>query len=415
MTSSEEPRRFWLAGRIVTDGNTIEAGAVAVEGDRIAFVGLADEFAGRDDFGAFERLPVPDRAMLVPGLVDLHCHGAAGVDFPTAGPEDIARAVGFLHASGTTTLLASLVTAERSDMVAAAGNLAYFAERGELAGIHSEGPFLSSARCGAQDPAFLGEPDPDFVDSLVEAARGQLRTMTYAPELAGADALVEQLASHGVVPSVGHTDADAATAGASLRLAAEELGSAGFDGYTEKPTVTHLFNGMPAMHHRSPGPVAACLEAAAGRRAIVELIGDGTHLDPHTVATVFALVGAEQIALVTDSMAAAGLGDGDYVLGPAKVHVVDGEARLPDGSLAGGTATMLDVVRSAVEAGVPLADALRSATSVPAAVLGLPDEVGSLHLGFRADVLVLDAGMNLSAVYRGGELLRPAPTGGPPA
>lgn len=405
MTSIEEPARLWLAGRIVTDGRTIDDGAVAIDGDRIVFAGTAEEFSRQPDFAEFEQVAVPQRALLVPGLVDLHCHGAAGVDFATAGTSKISGALDFLHASGTTTVLASVVSGDRSAMLAAAETLAGFAEEGAIAGIHAEGPFLSSARCGAQDPAHLGAPDPDFVDSLVESSRAQLRTMTYAPELDGAEALVEQLASHGVVPSIGHTDADAHTVAASLRLAAEELGSAGFDGYTERPTVTHLFNAMPPMHHRSPGPVAACLAAAAEGRAVLELIGDGRHVDPFTVATVFSLVGSEAIALVTDSMAATGLGDGNYVLGPASVPVVDGVALLHDGTLAGGTATLLDVVRATVAAGVPLADALRSATSIPAAVLGLADEVGSLHMGFRADVLVLDAAMNLEAVYLAGKRL----------
>ncbi|MDN6177414.1 MAG: amidohydrolase family protein, partial [Micrococcaceae bacterium] len=227
-------------------------------------------------------------------------------------------------------------------------------------------------------------------------------------ELAGSDALVEQLVSHGVLPSLGHTNADAPTVTASLDVAVEELSSAGFDGYTERATVTHLFNGMPPMHHRSPGPVAACLEAAAAGKVVVELIADGVHLDPAIVRAMFVLLGAESIVLVTDSMAATGLPDGQYTLGPQDVVVADGAARLAEGnSLAGGTATMLDVVRSTVEAGVPLEQAVLSASSVPAELVGLTDEVGALGIGFSADAVIVDRHFRLLRVYRDGVELAP--------
>lgn len=379
---------------------------VAVDGHRISFAGNPTEFAFWDQRDDYELIQLPEGHTIVPGLIDLHCHGAVGGDFPGGSAEAIRAAIDFLHASGTTTLLASLVTGDRNRMLEQAALLAGFCESGDLAGIHSEGPFLSHARCGAQDPAFLSDPDPDFVDELIAAAQGQLRTMTYAPELAGSDALVEQLASQGVVPSLGHTDADAATVTASLNLAREELASAGFDGFTENPTITHLFNGMPPLHHRSPGPVAACLELAAAGNVIVELIADGTHLAPDMVRTVFNLVGARSIALVTDSMAAAGLRDGSYELGPAQVTVLNGEARLTsNGALAGGTATMLQVVQRTVAAGVSLQDAIASATAVPASVLGLSDEAGRLHQGFVADLLVLNEDLGLERTYRRGVLL----------
>lgn len=390
----------------MSHGTETPDGIVAVEGNRIFFAGKATEFAFLEDSASFELRNSPAGTIIIPGLIDLHCHGAVGGDFPSADSEAIGKAIEFLHRSGTTTLLASLVTAKREDMLASARVLSEFAVRGDLAGIHAEGPFLSDVRCGAQDPAFLSDPDPDFIDALIEASSGQLRTMTYAPERANSDALVEQLVSQGVVPSLGHTDADAAMVTASLELAREELGSAGVDGFTERPTITHLFNGMPPLHHRAPGPVAACLELAAARKIIVELIADGVHLDPMTVRTVFNLVGAESIALVTDSMAAAGLQDGEYSLGPAQVTVANGQARLSsNGSLAGGTATMLGVLRSAVAGGVPLGDAIVSATSVPAEVLGLIDEAGRLHQGFAADLLLLDQDLTLLQVVRNGETI----------
>jgi N-acetylglucosamine-6-phosphate deacetylase len=163
---------------------------------------------------------------------------------------------------------------------------------------------------------------------------------------------------------------------------------------------------MPPLHHRSPGPVAACLRLAAAGRVAVELVADGVHLDPETVRMVFALAGAANVALVTDSMAATGLPDGEYELGPAGVVVRDGEARLRgSGALAGGTATLLDVVRRTVAAGVDPADAVLSATAVPAAVLGLGAEVGSLRTGLRADVVVVDPDFRPVLVVREGDVL----------
>lgn len=406
MTSTEEPTRLSLRGRTVSGGTLTEEAVVAFEDDRISFVGSPEEFSQWPEAEAYTEVRIPAGATILPGLVDVHCHGAAGADFPSGDPEAAERAIRFLHAAGTTTLLASLVTAGRDDMLRAAEALAPLAEQELLAGLHAEGPFLSTARCGAQDPAHLGVPDPDFVDELVARSQGQLRSMTYAPELAGTDALIEQLVSHGVLPAVGHTDADAATVTASLDVATEELSSAGFDGYTERAMVTHLFNGMPPMHHRAPGPVAACLEAAAQGKAVVELVADGVHLDPATVRMVFALLGPGAIVLVTDSMAATGLADGRYTLGPQDVVVSGGAARLADGnSLAGGTSTMLDVVRSAVDGGVPLEQAVQSATAVLAELVGLADEVGALDVGFSADAVVVDRHLRLVSVFRNGRQL----------
>lgn len=398
--------RQLLFGTVVSDGALHEDAVVAVDGGRIAYAGPAAGFGGgRAGFADAPALPLPPGALILPGLVDLHCHGAYGGDFPSSGEAQARRAIDFLHRSGTTTLLASLVTAAPESLLRAIALHARLAGEGLLAGIHLEGPFLSPARCGAQDPAFLRAPDPDLLGELLGAARGTLAVMTFAPELAGADGLVRLLAGQGVVPSLGHTDCDDATAAAALRLAAEALqGSPG----DRRPTVTHLFNAMPPLHHRSPGPVAACLRSAAAGRAVLELVADGTHLDPAAVATVFQLAGAANIALVTDSMAAAGLPDGGYTLGRSAVTVADGVARLDaGGALAGGTATLLEVVRRTVAAGVPLPDAVRSATAVPAAVLGLSGELGSLRPGLRADAVVVNSRLGLYRVMRGGEWLAP--------
>ncbi|HAY42299.1 MAG TPA: N-acetylglucosamine-6-phosphate deacetylase [Micrococcaceae bacterium] len=397
--------RYAIFATLISDGQKISDGALAIEDDRIRFAGSRDDWLAQSDAAQFPEHQVPLGSILIPGLIDLHNHGALGADFANPEHGQVTDALHYLHRAGTTTLLASLVTAEPAEMLRAAEILAEFAEAGQIAGIHAEGPFLSAARCGAQDPRYLRDPDPEFVDELISASRGQLRTMTYAPELPGSEELIEQLVALGVVPSLGHTNASAQVTATSLKFAREQLQNAGVDGFTEKPTVTHLFNGMPQLHHREPGPVAACLEEAARGNAYLELIADDVHLSPETVRLVFNLIGGQRVVLVSDSMSATGLSDGQYSLGPAQVTVSDGQARLGDGSLAGGTATLLEVLRCTVSAGIALTRAVESATSIPASLIGLADEVGSLHYGFCADVVVLDAQLELHQVIRNGQVL----------
>ena len=416
------PESYLLSGTLITDGHARADSVVAVAGGRIAYAGPRRGFNAAN-FGGARELPVPPGGSILPGLVDLHCHGAAGGSFPTGDGGQCRAAVDFLHRSGTTTLLASLVAAPAEELVRGIQVLRTLADDGLIAGLHAEGPFLSAARCGAQNPEWLRHPDPALLRRLLHAAGGTLKTMTYAAELPGAAELVGLLTVTGVTPSLGHTDADARTAAASLAGAAESLQArslraapapggpvpapAGPPGTTgRRPTVTHLFNAMPPLHHRNPGPVAACLRLAAAGTVAVELIGDGVHLDPETVGMVFDLVGADNVVLVTDSMAATGLPDGDYELGRSAVAVRGGVASLTStGALAGGTATLLEVVRRTIAAGVAPADAVKAATLVPAGILGLEDGTGRLMAGRRADVVTVDADFELVAVLRGGHLL----------
>jgi len=390
-----------LRGRIITATMDLPDGVVAVDGGLVTFAGPAPEFPGV--------LPEkgPGGQILMPGLVDLHCHGAYGSDFSESDLDGASRAARYLHNRGTTTLLASVVTGEPRDLMRSLGVLKELAEQGLVAGSHLEGPFLSSQQCGAHDPALLMDPAPELAAQLLAAAGHSLASMTLAAELPGASGVVDQLSARGIVPSLGHTAADHATAGAFLERAAAGLRSAADNRGRIRPTVTHLFNAMPPLHHRSPGPVSASLSAARGGSAVVELIGDGVHLAPETVKLVFDLVGAGNIALVTDAMAATGLEDGQYRLGSLSVTVSGGVARVDGtGAIAGGTATLLDVVRTTVAAGVPLQDAVTSASAVPASVLGLSAEVGDLRAGMRADIVVLGQDLQLAGVLRGGEWVR---------
>lgn len=383
------PSDVVLRGRVVTPDGVLPDGVVAVRDGRLAFVGPSSAWTG----GRTEQV-----GTVLPGLVDVHAHGAAGHSFPE-GTVEGGEAVAAHHAAhGTTTMLASLVSASEPDLVRATAAAAELADRGLVAGVHLEGPFLSPQRRGAHEPAVLRDPDPRLLERVVEAGRGHVRSLTYAPELPGAAELASRAADLGLLVSVGHTDADA-------RTVATALAGGG-------TSVTHLFNGMPSLHHRSPGPVAAALQAAARGLTVVELIADGVHLADETVAAVLDLVGPDQVALVSDSMAAAGVGDGSYRLGDLDVDVVDGVARLAgDGppeerSIAGGTARLLDVVRRTVQhAGVDLATAVRSASSTPARLLGLHDETGSLATGLRADLVVVDDDLQPVRVMRRGSWL----------
>lgn len=429
-TAETAPADVVLRGEVVTPAEVLPDGVVVLSGGSIAWVGPAAQLPGT---WADELPPVPaPGTTLLPGLVDVHDHGGGGASFPDATTREEALVAAREHLRhGTTSLVASLVTAPRDVLLARAALLADLVESGDLVGIHAEGPFLSAARCGAQNPQDMLAGDPVLVTDLAAAARGHLVTMTVAPEVPGvadgrgrgddgepADDVLAALVRAGAVPSVGHTDAsaeqvDAAVARARAllgggRRSAAAGGGAGA-GRSARPTATHLFNGMRPLHHRDPGPVAACLAAAARGELVVELVADGTHLADGTVRAVFDLVGAGSIALVTDAMAAAGMADGDYQLGPMAVRVGEGVARLRNedgtaGAIAGGTAHLLDVVRSVVSAGVGLVAAVRSASATPAEVLGRPD-LGALAVGRRGDVVVTDGDLACVAVYRGGALV----------
>lgn len=395
-----------LRGRVVTRDRVIEDGAVVLAGATIAWVGEAAAAAAAGHGPAVDAAP-EHAGYVLPGLVDLHCHGGGGASFPDAETaEDAVRAVREHRRHGTTTLVASLVTADPDTLRARVRLLADLADDGEVDAVHLEGPFLSHTRCGAQDPTLIQDPDPALTTELLRLGRGHVATMTLAPEKPGnpgPDGVAARLAAGGALPSWGHTDAGPDEARAALTLSAEQLRASG--ARSARPTVTHLFNGMHPLHHRDPGPIGEFLAAARRGDAVVELIGDGTHLAPQVVRTVYELVGRDNAVLVTDAMAAAGMPDGTYRLGSMDVTVADGVARLTDGgTIAGGTAHLLDVVRTTAAGGVPLVDAVHMASATPAAVLGRAD-VGALEPGGRADVVVTDGDLRAVTVLRRGEVV----------
>ncbi|MFI7417708.1 N-acetylglucosamine-6-phosphate deacetylase [Nonomuraea sp. NPDC049684] len=325
---------------------------------------------------------------VVPGFVDIHNHGGAGGSFPT-GDQDKARDAVALHRRhGTTTMMASLVTDAVDELSRAASSLAELCEEGLLAGIHFEGPYIAKARCGAHDPALLREPSPQELSALVKAARGHARMVTLAAELPGGLDTIRTAVGEGLIAALGHSDADYDQA-----IAAIEAGAT---------VATHLYNAMPQLGHRAPGPVAALLE---DERVTVELVNDGVHVHAAMLRLAYEVAGPGRTVLITDAMAATGLGDGDYVLGPMRVRVTDGVARLVEGgSIAGSTLTMDAAFRRGVrELGMSLPDAVQVASLTPARVLGLAEEIGSIAVGKAADLVVLSGELEVDGVMKNGD------------
>jgi N-acetylglucosamine-6-phosphate deacetylase len=311
--------------------------------------------------------------VLVAGFVDLHCHGGGGASFGD-GVAGAVRAAELHLAHGTTTVVASLVTGSRARISSQIDALAPLVVDGTLAGVHLEGPWLSSAQCGAHDRAQLRAPEPDEVDDLV--GRDAVRMVTLAPELPGALDAVRRIQGLGAIAAIGHTDADHATTRAAIDAGARHA--------------THLFNGMRPLRHRDPGPVVALLD---DDRVTLELVRDGVHLDPALCAWLDASIRSGRLVAITDAMAAAGSADGRYALGDAVVEVTDQVARVEGTTtIAGSTATMDRIFRAA--AGDRSDEALVRATAQtaanPARLLGLHDR-GRLRAGSRADVVVLSA------------------------
>lgn len=365
--------------RVVT-GQAVESGWVEIQDGRITRVGTGEAPAGAEDLGG---------RWIVPGFVDVHVHGGAGGGFTEMDPAAAVAARAFHLSRGTTTLVASLVTAAQDDLVRGAAMLAELAADGTVDGIHFEGPYVSARRCGAQDPRHLRDPDRAELAALLKAAGGHARMMTIAPELPGALEVIRDLAAEGVVAAVGHTDASYEQARAAVEAGAT--------------VATHLYNAMRPLAHRDPGPIAALLP---DERVTVELIADGIHLHPGALRLALATAGTARAAFITDAMAAAGLGDGSYRLGPAQVEVRDGAARLAgQDSLAGSTLTMDEAFRRAVtDAGLSMPDAARVTALTPARALGLGDRTGSIEPGKSADLVVLDDDLHPVAVYQAGVL-----------
>ena len=316
---------------------------------------------------------------LIPGLVDIHFHGCAGHDFSDGTPEALQAIGAYELRQGVTSICPASMTLSEETLKTVCANAYAYTKRPEaeqdtgarLIGIHLEGPFISMEKKGAQNPAYIRNPDVEMFLRLQEAAHGLVRLITIAPETDGAKEFIRRLADQ-VHISVGHTCSDYETAYRAFSQGADH--------------VTHFFNAMPPFTHRAPGVFGAAFDA---KHVMPELICDGIHIAASAVRVVFSLFGAERMILISDSMMATGMEDGAYSLGGLPVTVRGNLATLEDGTIAGSATNLMDCMRKAVFMGIPLETAVRAATYNPARAIGAADVCGSITAGHRGDCVLL--------------------------
>jgi N-acetylglucosamine-6-phosphate deacetylase len=332
----------------------------------------------------------------IPGLTDVHFHGCKGYDFSDADAEGMEVIAQYELSRGVTQICPAGMTLLEEQLIkvceTAAAHRAAGKPGAEFCGIHLEGPFLSLAKKGAQNGAWLRAPDIEMFHRLNEASGGLVKLLSIAPEEPGALDFIRSV-SNEVMVSIAHTTADYDTAMAAMAAGAGH--------------VTHLFNAMPGFNHRAPGVVGAAFDTPDCR---VELITDGVHIHPAMVRATFKLFGADRVILVSDTMRAAGMPDGEYNLGGQTVSKRGNTATLADGTLADGTLAgsvtdLMDCMRTAVSFGIPLADAVRAAAVNPARAIGIYSRYGSLDAGKQANVVLLDHELNLKAVIFKGNVV----------
>lgn len=390
---SEQQKTVIRHAKIVTEEETIQDGALVISEGTIEFIGTEEAFAAQQ---SYQKLPSVDYEgdWLLPGFIDVHVHGGFGHDFMEANDAALERITQFHAQNGTTTMLATTVTApkEAIDRVLAGVNSWQENEvkGARLAGVHLEGPFLSKVFPGAQNPEHMIPARIDWLEEWTSAYPGLIRMMTLAPEVEGNMDCIEWLRKNNIVAACGHTDAEY-----------EEILEAKKRGLQH---AVHTFNAMKPLHHRNPGTVGAVL---TDDDISCEIIADGHHVHPACIDLLFRAKGRDRLILITDAMSAAGMEDGEYNLGDLKVRVKDGVARLKEGeSLAGSTLTMIQAFRFFVETvGVSIEETSRMASGNPARLIGLDDEIGSISLGKKADLLRLDSKLQLKEVWRDGQLI----------
>ena len=320
---------------------------------------------------------------VIPGLIDIHTHGAMNEDASDGKPQGLLAMSRYYAAGGVTSWCPTTMTLKEPELTRAMEAIRGFrrpADGAKVAGVHLEGPFLSLKKCGAQNPDNLHAPDAEMFHRLNDASGRLVRLVTVAPEEPGALPFIREVSKVCTV-SLGHTTADYDTAAAAYEAGASHA--------------THLFNAMPPLNHREPGVVAAALDAGA----TVELITDGFHIHPAVIRLVHRLFG-EKLVLISDSLRCAGMPDGDYELGGLPITLTEGVARLRGSStLAGSSIHLMDGLRRAVSFGVPLEAAVYAATAAPAKAIRRDKELGAFMPGLAADLVVLDRDLSLKAVY----------------
>ena len=331
---------------------------------------------------------------VIPGLTDLHFHGCVGEDFSDATPDGLQKMADYELSRGITQICPAGMTLGEDQLTKicqnAAAHRAKNAGGAELVGLHLEGPFLSMAKKGAQNAAYIHDPDAAMLHRLQEAAGGLVKLVTLAPEQPNSLEFIQSARQDGVTVSLGHTTADYDTAFAAYKAGARQA--------------THLFNAMPPFTHRAPGVVGAAFDYPEVK---VELICDGVHIHPAVVRAVFKLFGSDRVILISDSLRATGMPDGRYPFGGQEIEVHGNRATMADdpNTLAGSVSDLMACLKTAVSFGIPLADAVTAAAVNPAKVLGIYNRLGSLDIGKEANAAILDEHLDLKAVLYHGEVV----------
>lgn len=372
-------------GRVFSDGR-LKRADISIEGRRIRALEPSSgvQAVSEGDVDAVG-------CTVIPGLIDLHFHGCRGRDFCEGTDGAIHAIAAHEAARGVTSICPATMTFPEEVLgrvMDAARAFSPAPHESQLVGINMEGPFISPGKVGAQNPAFVTPCDIELFRRLQERSGGLVKIVDIAPEEPGALAFTREVAGE-VRVSIAHTCADYDQAREAFHAGASH--------------VTHLCNAMAPLHHRAPGPIAAAAECV---HAMAEIITDGVHIHPAMVRALFKLFGDERMMIVSDTMEAAGLDDGEYALGGQEVHVSGREARLQDGTLAGSVTDQMGCFRVAVhDMGIPFASAVRAACENPARALGIDGERGFVKPGYIADLVVLDDALNVRHVVVRGSLL----------
>lgn len=312
---------------------------------------------------------------LIPGMIDVHIHGANGFDMMDGREESIQEVSRTCASTGCTSFLATSVSSTIEDLLAMIHSVKRVVGHevgAKIAGIHLEGPYLNPIRKGMQNEKYLRHPDIEEMKMIFQEADSLIQMVTIAPELPGGMELISFLKEQGVIISIAHSDATYEEAKQAFKAGASH--------------VTHCFNGMRPIHHRDPGIVVAAFEE---EHVSLQAIVDHIHLHPAIIRLMHRSKGPEGMVLITDALQAMGMGDGDYLFGGHHVNVTDGVARLHDGTLASSTVTMNEALRYTVETGISLTDAVQMASTTPARILGLKQK-GTIAVGMDADLVLLD-------------------------
>ncbi|HKD51371.1 MAG TPA: N-acetylglucosamine-6-phosphate deacetylase [Candidatus Acidoferrum sp.] len=382
------PTTLIHAGRAFTPTSEISDAGVLIRDDVIEAVGPRSSLslpAGATEFNATEKTAVP-------GFIDIHIHGAGGRDVMEGDGDALGVVTRKVAEFGTTSLLATTVTASPDATIRATAGISVYItrqhaareSRAEVLGIHFEGPFISKERRGVHPAEWIQRPSQDLLNRFLQAAEGKARLITIAPEVLGAAPCIEAARQAGLVVSVGHTDANYEQTRLAIAHGAR--------------SATHTYNAMRPFTHRDPGVIGAVLTSEIN----AELIADGVHVEEGAMKLLLKAKGYERVTLVSDGLSATGMPDGKYMLGGFEVTVTNGVCRNAAGVLAGSTLTLDRALRNIVNLGVPLADAVRMLTLNPASLLGIEFKKGSLRVGADADVLLLDQSLRVTDVWARG-------------